>query len=67
MDYLQYYTNIGKVAKSKSFKPYYKWITFNIMDALGIYIGVISFKPYYKWITFNIAIITSAVAATSKF
>ena len=37
-----------------SFKPYYKWITFNTL------VLIIterkkeqSFKPYYKWITFN--------------
>ena len=36
-----------------SFKPYYKWITFNTEECKFItpYLG--SFKPYYKWITFN--------------
>ena len=38
-----------------SFKPYYKWITFNTLnywfDVLKKYEW--SFKPYYKWITFN--------------
>ena len=36
-----------------SFKPYYKWITFNTKFELGF--GKLSycFKPYYKWITFN--------------
>ena len=38
-----------------SFKPYYKWITFNTSkykkpDGLA---SIIGFKPYYKWITFN--------------
>ena len=38
-----------------SFKPYYKWITFNTVElskemARRIFRG---FKPYYKWITFN--------------
>ena len=40
---------------SISFKPYYKWITFNIMLQCLVFLLVkISFKPYYKWITFNI-------------
>ena len=38
----------------ESFKPYYKWITFNTKDenisGLELKDG---FKPYYKWITFN--------------
>ena len=38
----------------KSFKPYYKWITFNTNFILQTYqICLSSFKPYYKWITFN--------------
>ena len=39
-----------------SFKPYYKWITFNIEGKLPVYDYTIytGFKPYYKWITFNI-------------
>ena len=39
---------------SDSFKPYYKWITFNT-DRLVKITGTDkpSFKPYYKWITFN--------------
>ena len=37
-----------------SFKPYYKWITFNTKaDTLGDLMDEMSFKPYYKWITFN--------------
>ena len=36
------------------FKPYYKWITFNIMKKIMDYVNQQhSFKPYYKWITFN--------------
>ena len=32
MDYLQYYNgNTMEMVKTKSFKPYYKWITFNTM------------------------------------
>ena len=38
----------------EGFKPYYKWITFNIYFQKTIPILVYSFKPYYKWITFNI-------------
>ena len=37
-----------------SFKPYYKWITFNTENKCKEYeeFGY-GFKPYYKWITFN--------------
>ena len=38
-----------------TFKPYYKWITFNTLfifqDVWQLL--VMGFKPYYKWITFN--------------
>ena len=37
----------------RSFKPYYKWNTFNTDVS---YVGVLDercFKPYYKWNTFN--------------
>ena len=57
MDYLQYSEIIvPRFGLPRSFKPYYKWITFNIV--IENYLGVsnISFKPYYKWITFNIKI-----------
>ena len=41
--------------KEIGFKPYYKWITFNIVEQLGIqFKETRGFKPYYKWITFNI-------------
>ena len=36
-----------------SFKPYYKWITFNIKHMMLLYQKKRRFKPYYKWITFN--------------
>ena len=36
-----------------SFKPYYKWITFNTLMEYQIGILPLGFKPYYKWITFN--------------
>ena len=39
----------------RSFKPYYKWITFNTHVRLYFYLvkDILGFKPYYKWITFN--------------
>ena len=37
-----------------SFKPYYKWITFNIKWTVILGSIALGFKPYYKWITFNI-------------
>mgnify|MGYP001689567662 CR=1 FL=1 len=38
-----------------SFKPYYKWIIFNIETLLAQQpVTIIGFKPYYKWIIFNI-------------
>ena len=41
-----------------SFKPYYKWITFNIREVIfSAFIIISSFKPYYKWITFNIQVV----------
>ena len=36
-----------------SFKPYYKWITFNTFGHLLRKMQLLCFKPYYKWITFN--------------
>ena len=41
MDNLQYIKN-KKVNKKmlKSFKPYYKWIIFNIMKTLGVFTGI---------------------------
>ena len=39
--------------KKISFKPYYKWITFNTYIGGWLDIETNSFKPYYKWITFN--------------
>ena len=40
---------------TESFKPYYKWITFNtaiLRENLDVE-NIFGFKPYYKWITFN--------------
>ena len=55
MDYLQYYSEFGYVQiLDESFKPYYKWITFNTEKLIARLKSLaISFKPYYKWITFN--------------
>ena len=39
--------------RCSSFKPYYKWITFNTMYVAEENGGLAGFKPYYKWITFN--------------
>ena len=37
----------------ESFKPYYKWNTFNTKQTILV-IGIgLSFKPCYKWNTFN--------------
>ena len=36
-----------------SFKPYYKWITFNTTILKELQETSFCFKPYYKWITFN--------------
>ena len=55
MDYLQYFEdNKWYYLMYISFKPYYKWITFNIKFVEdGNSDNLLSFKPYYKWITFN--------------
>ena len=57
MDYLQYsekgFEKIDAFLEL-SFKPCYKWITFNITVKNNVEGGTImSFKPCYKWITFN--------------
>ena len=61
MDYLQYMKNQKKmlIIQNLSFKPYYKWITFNTVFLIrgAAKAGKARFKPYYKWITFNTVII----------
>ena len=55
MDYLQY-GEYGLIASNfGSFKPYYKWITFNTNTIKTLLRAIAGgcFKPYYKWITFN--------------
>ena len=56
MDNLQYNGEdlVRTSGKFLSFKPYYKWITFNTITLSGPeQWTTLSFKPYYKWITFN--------------
>ena len=56
MDYLQYKSTVNEGETVLfCFKPYYKWITFNIFLLAFCHILLIGFKPYYKWITFNIS------------
>ena len=46
--------NLMKRSRKWSFKPYYKWNTFNTFDiALHKKMQIHRFKPYYKWNTFN--------------
>ena len=55
MEYLQY-LNEGSAEGYvlSSFKPYYKWNTFNtIKIKQKTSMVLLSFKPYYKWNTFN--------------
>ena len=56
MEYLQYRNGSERCISILvwSFKPYYKWNTFNTCGDFGSrYYVLISFKPYYKWNTFN--------------
>ena len=53
MDYLQYDELATIPEFTDRFKPYYKWITFNIFINSCFNNSKLSFKPYYKWITFN--------------
>ena len=54
MDNLQYSSRRQSKRAMYSFKPYYKWITFNTTrDFNELPSDKKSFKPYYKWITFN--------------
>ena len=56
MDYLQYENSlISALLSISSFKPCYKWITFNTVSAVAVAaLGyAVCFKPCYKWITFN--------------
>ena len=55
MDYLQYskYISESLYDTLESFKPCYKWITFNTNITILELVIILSFKPCYKWITFN--------------
>ena len=54
MEYLQYNKVIKPNTHTNSFKPYYKWNTFNtIIKDISFCTSYLSFKPYYKWNTFN--------------
>ena len=58
MEYLQYLMQSSFyviVAIYSSFKPYYKWNTFNTLQTKIEWYSQYSFKPYYKWNTFNTA------------
>ena len=67
MDYLQYLYDEDGFAIMESFKPYYKWITFNIVNVVIAALNNGSFKPYYKWITFNINLIKTEQLVLDRF
>ena len=64
MDYLQYFQvyHIQYYIQHVSFKPCYKWITFNTIFWQGEPNSKKGFKPCYKWITFNTEISRSKLA-----
>ena len=45
--------SLSVISTISSFKPYYKWITFNTLRSSTCPPVWYGFKPYYKWITFN--------------
>ena len=54
MDNLQYLEKWNELMElDSSFKPYYKWIIFNILQINLTKSMLNCFKPYYKWIIFN--------------
>ena len=56
MEYLQYKRIYKRtLVDFFSFKPYYKWNTFNTYNINGQDRRPLRFKPYYKWNTFNTA------------
>ena len=56
------------VNEDVSFKPYYKWNTFNTVFGASLVPPEPSgFKPYYKWNTFNTVIIEFVGAMGRKF
>ena len=44
---------IGGISQELSFKPCYKWNTFNTQLELMLTATFMGFKPCYKWNTFN--------------
>ena len=54
LQYLMLMVNVTGNPVIASFKPYYKWIIFNIIHIKFQEVSFTSFKPYYKWIIFNI-------------
>ena len=68
MDYLQYLQQKKRYICKISFKPYYKWITFNtINEEYEFEAKFDSFKPYYKWITFNTQVSVTSGVLTPQF
>ena len=63
MEYLQYkHKNLGYIDIRISFKPYYKWNTFNTgVKVLASLRWSGGFKPYYKWNTFNTYIFPNSI------
>ena len=53
---------------SFSFKPYYKWNTFNTNKTNVLAdIADTSFKPYYKWNTFNTLFLLFKISCNCSF
>ena len=57
MESLQYLKEFLKDLKQLSFKPYYKWNTFNTTKWDTNKLVNSSFKPYYNWNTFNTKVV----------
>ena len=57
-----------EACKSTSFKPYYKWNTFNTeAEELAGDLKIYCFKPYYKWNTFNTIVTINARNKQGRF
>ena len=69
MEYLQYYNRKNSNGYTViSFKPCYKWNTFNTPnELLGESFKPYCFKPCYKWNTFNTIRIEEGLGRLSKF
>ena len=53
MDYLQYASSLFEVFSLLSFKPYYKWITFNILIESTDVVFIIERINFYIVAKFN--------------